>query len=190
MTLRLSARRVWPDGVIDLDRLPEQYPRNSTRGKGNAMTISSSSISAPGRMNFAASGARPAAVTKAEKTLAGMLSPTFIADAAALVTPAYSGYVSEGLTELHKDLLAGLPISTIKQDVAGYFGLLGEAGVVSPYDYTAGKAVAKAITTADANALYSLLPAGLVTKANFETDIGVLKTDLKTGLGFSELSQL
>ncbi len=153
------------------------------------MTISPSSIAAPSHMNFAAEHA-PSAVTKAEKTLAAMLSPTFIADAAALVTPSYAGFVSAGLTDLHNDLLAGMSISSIKQTVAEYLGLLGEAGVVSPYDYAAGKAVAKGITTADANAIYSLLPAGLVTKAAFETDIATLKTGLKTGLGFSELSSL
>jgi hypothetical protein len=87
-------------------------------------------------------------------------------------------------------LLKPYPIAEERQIVPSYLAVLAEAGLSSPYDYTAGKALAKMITTADANAIYGLLPAGAITKTAFTADIGILKNDLTTGKGFSELSQI
>jgi len=147
----------------------------------NAVTITTSSVAAPARLNFAA-----ASTTAEEKTLAGLLSKTFIADAAKVVRATFKADVTTDLNALKADLLAGESLMQIGPAIASDFGSLAEDGVAKPYNKAAGKALAADFTTARANALYDLLPRP-PSKGAFNADISKLKTGLETGKGFAEL---
>jgi hypothetical protein len=149
------------------------------------MTINSASLALSEKMNFAA-----AVPTKGEKALAGLLSNAFIADAAKIVNPLFAGVIKTDLTALKAALLSGASVSQLRSALIADFGTLAEAGVNSPYNYTAGKALAAMITPARTNALYGFLPANTISKTDFNTDIAKLKTGLSTGQGFSELFQI
>ncbi len=125
--------------------------------------------------------------TSAEKEFAGLLTSAFIADAAKIVPSAFAAEVKAGLTQLKADLLAGEPLAQIGAALINDFGALAEAGVRSPYNKAAGKALAGMLTTARTNAIYGLLPTNSITKSAFNADIAQLKTGLETGKGFSAL---
>jgi len=146
------------------------------------MTIDTYSVATPVRLNFAAEN-----VTKAEKTLAGMLSKAFIADAAKVVSSTFAAEVPVLLGDLKTALLSGEPLESIGVALANNFESLAEDGVAKPYDHAAGKALAADFTTARTNALYSLLPSDIISKSTFNKDIGKLKTGLETGHGFAAL---
>jgi len=146
------------------------------------MKIDASSVAAPAGLNFVAAN-----VTKAEKTLAGMLSKAFIADAAKIVSATFAAEVPALLGDLKTALLSGEPLESIGAALGNDFEPLAEDGVAKPYDHAAGKALAADFTTARTNALYSLLPSDIISKSTFNKDIAKLKTGLETGHGFAAL---
>ncbi len=148
------------------------------------MTFNHRSLASPTHMGFISSS-NPDGLTStqaaAEKTLAGMISTQFVNDFVSIFNAVDASAIRSGFSTLKTDLQNGISVSDLQNVISTGIGELKYLQIKAHYDYSAGKDLASLITTTDANALYDVLPAGLISKSQLNTDIGLVKTDLKTG---------
>jgi hypothetical protein len=148
------------------------------------MTFNHRSLASPTHMGFISS-ASPAGLTTAqamaEQTLAGMISTQFVNDFVSIFNAVDASGIRSGLSTVKTELQNGISISDLQNVISAGVGDLKYLQVKAHYDYTAGKDLASLITKDDVSALYTILPTGTISKSDLNTDISMLKTDLKTG---------
>lgn len=161
---------------------PQDGTMGFISGGGAVAGLSTSAVLTPGQI-------------AAEKRLAATITTGFVQDLVDIMPAGTNtGAVRGMMRDLKGELSAGTDVATILGTFAGDItgtGLLAatSTGGTRPYDTAAGDALAAAINRTDVKALFALLPAGTMTRAQIHADVKSFKTVVKNGSGVVGLLQ-